>query len=110
MFHNLIDNARNTVQTKRASIGIEEVARIPKIGGAGIVISVADEGDGYRQSIFRGSRRFIGLTKDVRVRWAARPRFSDRKAHREPAPVAIYLSTVRSARAPFFGFICRTRK
>ena len=71
VFHNLIDNAvKYCPDQTRVRIGIEEVTRIPEIGGAGIVISVADEGDGIPAEHLPRLGEIIGLTKDVRVRWA----------------------------------------
>ncbi|MEC7656026.1 MAG: ATP-binding protein [Pseudomonadota bacterium] len=65
VFHNLIDNAvKYCPDQTRVRIGIEEVARIPEIGGAGIVISVADEGDGIpAEHLPRLTERFYRVDK-----------------------------------------------
>ena len=65
VFHNLIDNAvKYCPDQTRVRIGIEEVARIPEIGSAGIVISVADEGDGIpAEHLPRLTERFYRVDK-----------------------------------------------
>ncbi len=47
VFHNLIDNAvKYCPENSRVRINVEEVDRIPDLGGTGIVVTVSDEGEG----------------------------------------------------------------
>jgi len=65
VFHNLLDNAvKYCPEDTRVGVGIEEIARIPEIGGTGVVISIADEGDGIpAEHLPRLTERFYRVDK-----------------------------------------------
>ena len=65
VFHNLIDNAvKYCPENTRVKINVEEVDRIPDLGGAGIVVIVSDEGDGIpSEHLPRLTERFYRVDK-----------------------------------------------
>ena len=65
VFHNLIDNAvKYCPENTRVRINVEEVDRIPDLGGAGIVVIVSDEGEGIPpEHLPRLTERFYRVDK-----------------------------------------------
>ena len=65
VFHNLIDNAvKYCSENTRVRINVEEVDRIPDLGGAGFVVIVSDEGDGISpEHLPRLTERFYRVDK-----------------------------------------------
>ena len=65
VFHNLIDNAvKYCPENTRVRINVEEVDRIPDLGGAGIMVTVSDEGNGIpAEHLPRLTERFYRVDK-----------------------------------------------
>jgi two-component system phosphate regulon sensor histidine kinase PhoR len=65
VFHNLIDNAvKYCPENTRVRINVEEVDRIPDLGGTGIVVIVSDEGEGIPpEHLPRLTERFYRVDK-----------------------------------------------
>lgn len=65
VFHNLIDNAvKYCPENTRVKINMEEVDRIPDLGGAGVVVTVSDEGEGIPpEHLPRLTERFYRVDK-----------------------------------------------
>ena len=65
VFHNLIDNAvKYCPENTRVRINVEEVDRIPDLGGTGIMVTVSDEGDGIpAEHLPRLTERFYRVDK-----------------------------------------------
>jgi len=65
VFHNLIDNAvKYCPEGTEVRIGIGEIARIPELGGAGVVVSVSDQGEGIpAEHLPRLTERFYRVDK-----------------------------------------------
>ncbi len=65
VFHNLIDNAvKYCPEHTKVSIEIDEIERIPEIGLPGVVIAIADEGDGIpAEHLPRLTERFYRVDK-----------------------------------------------
>jgi len=65
VFHNLVDNAvKYCPEDTRVRINVEEVDRIPDLGGTGIVVTVSDEGEGIPpEHLPRLTERFYRVDK-----------------------------------------------
>ena len=65
VFHNLIDNAvKYCPENTRVRINVEEVGRIPDLGGTGVVVTVSDDGNGIPpEHLPRLTERFYRVDK-----------------------------------------------
>ena len=65
VFHNLIDNAvKYSPEHTKVRVEIDEIERIPEIGLPGVVIAIANEGDGIpAEHLPRLTERFYRVDK-----------------------------------------------